>query len=42
MLFEEGNNLLFQVFQASYPIGHPLAMIAANHPTPEEVLKGMK
>ena len=41
MLFEEGNDLLIQVFQTSYPISHPLAVIAANYATPEELLEGM-
>ena len=42
MLFEEGNDPLIQVFQASYPISHPLAVITANYATPEELLEGVE
>ena len=42
MLFEEGNNPLTQMIQTSHPIRHPLAVIAANHPTPEELFKGVE
>jgi len=42
MLFEEGNDFLRQVFQASYAISHPVAMIAANHPTPKKFFEGME
>ena len=42
MLFEEGDDVLTQVFQTSYPKRHPFAVIAANHPTPEKLLKGME
>ena len=42
MLFEERHDSLTQVLQTTHPIGHPIAMIAANHATPKEFLEGMK
>ena len=42
MLFEEGNDPLIQVIQASHAIRHLLRMIRANHAAPKELLECVK
>ncbi len=42
MLFEEGNDALIQVIQASHSIRHSLRVICSNHAAPEKCLECMK
>jgi hypothetical protein len=39
---EKWNDDLPKVLPASYPIGHPIAVVLANHAASEKALQGMK